>query len=107
MVVVDEEVVYAPGKIVVEARQDLGVVWIGNVQDDQAVTPIRGALAADHCDAAVVGDLHVVDGASVDLNLPDLDDIGRVGDVPKVGVAVGAPSSGYGVVAPVDAFPNP
>ncbi len=69
MVLVDELIVDATREPVVELGQNLHVTRIGDVQDHDAVTPIRRTLAADDGDTPVLRHLHVVhrSGASTTM----------------------------------------
>src|SRR5690606_35559447 len=63
---VDEQIVHATGQLVVELVDAFGLARVGDVERDDAVLAVGGAFAADDAEAAVFGDLDVVDGAGID-----------------------------------------
>ena len=104
----DEDVVDPAAELVVVAGDHRDAVQrIADVEDHQAVLPVGGPLAADHAEHPVFGDLHVVHGPGVHPHRVDQGDRRGVGDVPEVGVAVGAVGAGDRVVAAVNALPDP
>ena len=108
VLVVDVHVVDAATQLIVEPGQDAHAdLGLGNVEDNEAVLAVRGALTADHRDAAVLGNLDVVDGTGVHADRVDEHDALRIGHVPDVGVALGAPGARDRVVVAVGAFPDP
>ena len=106
--VMDEDIVYAAVQLVVVARDDAHAVGrVADVEDDETVLAIGRTFAADDGGGAVLGDLDVVDGARIHAHgVHELNGVG-LGDVPEIGVAVGAPSAGHRVVAPVRRLPDP
>ena len=80
---------------------------IGNVENDQPVPAVGGALAGDHRRRPVLRDLDVVHRARVHPH--DVDDLEtrRIRHVPDVGVATGAVRPGQRVVPPVGRLPHP
>ena len=108
VVTVHEEIVDPAGQLIRELRQHRhALAGIAGAEHHDAVAAVRRALAADHGQLAVGGDLHVVHGPGVDLHLVDLLDVGRVAHVPEVGMPVGAPRAGDGVVPAVGSLPDP
>ena len=107
MVLVDEHVVHTSGEAVIERGEDLDIMWVGDVEKDEAVAAIRRAFTADDAGAAVRGDFDIVDRTRVDLNRVDELHVGGVGDVIKIRVAFRVPRAVDGVVASVDPFPDP
>ncbi len=107
MVFIDKHIVYPAGEPVVESGKDLDFGGIGDIQDNQSVLAVGSALAGNHSDAPVFGYLHIVNRAGIHMYRVNNLHVGWIGDVPEVGVSVGAPGAGSGVVASVNAFPDP
>ena len=99
---------HAAGQSVRELRQHRYTFSrVPNAEHDDAVPAVRCALATDHRDVAILGNLDVVDRSRVDLHLVEPDDLCRVGHVPDVRVAVSPPRSGDRIVTSVGALPDP
>ena len=108
MILGDEEVVDAAREHVrVLGEHRHALARVPDTENNNAVSPVGRPFAADDRDVAALRHLDIVDGAGVDLDLPYLADVGRIGDVPDVGRPVRAPRPGHGVVAPVGGFPDP
>ena len=108
VLLVDEHVVDPAPQLVVEPGQDAhAYLGLRDVENDEAVLAVRGALAADHGDPAVFRDLDVVYRPGVDAHRVDEHDALRVRHVPDVGVALGAPGAGDRVVPGVRTLPDP
>ena len=108
VVVGDEHIVDAAGEFIVVPGKDPDAVGrVRHIEDHQPVLPVGGALPADDGEAAVRGDLHIVHRPGVHPHGVHQVDARRVGHIPEVGVPVGAPGAGHGVVASVQSFPDP
>ena len=105
VVVGGEYVMHATRELLIENRGDFRMRRNGQVENDDAIHPIRRAFARQHAVATIGRHGHVVDGTRIDLHRIGLDDVVHVGDVEHESVAVTTPRSDQGVVASV--FPRP
>ena len=107
VIVVDEDVVYASRQTIIKLRMDLHVAGVRNVQHQQPVAPVGGALPGDDRHATVFRDLHVVHRSGIDHDAIDHLGIGGIGHIPEVCRPVCSPGASHRVVPAVDALPDP
>ena len=100
-VVDDEGVVHAAGEIFRVGRDHRRMGGIGQVEENDPVSPVRRALPGDDGDRRVAVHLHVVDDPRIHHHRVGEDGRGRVRHVPRVHLLAALVRPDVGVVAAV------